>query len=86
MAAAMSVSKCSGRRDIAKFTDTGVLVQVKPETVSECAEELAGASFPHPGDVPFTLLEPVFVRRQCDSAKCMQRTSDVQRHPSGAVA
>ena len=40
--AMINVSKCSGNRDLEKFTDTIIKAQESAKNVVECVEELAG--------------------------------------------
>merc|ERR1719183_1535666 len=73
-AAAINVSQCSGNKDLEKFTDTIVKAQVKPETVPECVEELAGCIFVQNVEAPaLALIAPVLVRGLNDRSEVTKR-------------
>merc|ERR1719201_2298608 len=73
-AAAINVSQCSGNKDLEKFTDTIVKAQVKPETVPECVEELAGCIFVQNVEAPaLALIAPVLVRGLNDRSEATKR-------------
>merc|ERR1719305_1927820 len=73
-AAAINVSQCSGNKDLEMFTDTIVKAQVKPETVPECVEELAGCIFVQNVEAPaLAVLTPVLVRGLNERADATKR-------------
>merc|ERR1719420_1130689 len=62
-AAMVSVSQCSGNKDLEKFTETIVKAQVAAKNVPECVEELAGCIFVQNVEAPaLAVLTPVLVR------------------------
>merc|ERR1719155_378570 len=62
-AAMVSVSQCSGNKDLEKFSSTIVKAQEAAKNVPECVEELAGCIFVQNVEAPaLAVITPVLVR------------------------
>merc|ERR1719155_441625 len=62
-AAMVSVSQCSGNKDLEKFTETIVKAQESAKNVPDCVEELAGCIFVQNVEAPaLAVITPVLVR------------------------